>query len=183
MKSLKGKLLVASHQLSDPNFFQTVVLIIQHEAQGALGVVLNRPSEKSVQEVWEMIGKQPCGSEQLVHVGGPVPGPLLALHTLGAQADGEVMPGLYVTAQENVFQELVNQTEENFRLYSGHAGWGEGQLDAELKAGGWLTTAAVVDDIFSDYQTLWKRIISRIGLKILAPGVRPEQVPKDPGLN
>lgn len=183
MKSLTGKFLVASPQLGDPNFSQTVVLMIQHESQGALGLVLNRPSEKTVREVWEMIDKPPCESEQLVHIGGPVPGPLLALHTLRSCADQEVLPGLYVTAQENAFEELVNQSEEKYRLYSGHAGWAAGQLDGELKASGWLTTSATVDDVFSDYETLWKRMTSRIGIGILAPGVRPDQVPKDPGLN
>lgn len=183
MKSLTGKFLVASPQLSDPNFSQTVVLMIQHEPQGALGLVLNRPSEKTVSEVWEMIGKTPCSVEQLVHIGGPVPGPLLALHTLASYADQEVLPGLYVTAQESAFEELVNQSEEEFRLYSGHAGWSAGQLDGELEASGWLTTSATAEDIFSDYETLWKRTTSRIGIGILAPGVRPEQVPKDPGLN
>lgn len=183
MKSLSGNFLVASPQLRDPNFFQTVVLMIQHEPQGALGLVLNRPSEKTVQEVWEMVGKGLCDSEQPVHVGGPVPGPLLALHTHLSEADQEVLPGLFVTAQESVFQELIGQKEQGFRLFSGHAGWGEGQLDEELKTGGWLTTTATVEDVFSDHETLWKRMTSRIGLSILAPGVRPDQIPSDPGMN
>ena len=183
MKSLTGKLLVASPQLRDPNFAQTVVLMIQHESQGAFGVVLNRPGDKSVDEVWEMVGKEPCDCHQSVNVGGPVPGPLMALHTLEALSDQQVLPGLYVTAQAVAFDELVQQTEEDFRIYSGHAGWGSGQLEEELKQGGWLTSNATVDDVFADHETLWRHITSRIGLKILAPGLRPEHLPDDPSLN
>jgi len=185
MDTLTGKFLVASPRLRDPNFSQTVVFIIQHQEEGALGVILNRPSEKSVQDVWKVVGKPTCDSEQRVYLGGPVPGPLLAIHTLSSRADQEVLPGLFVTAQESEFHQLVDQTMEDCRVYSGHAGWGGGQrqLDAEMEAGGWLTTGATADDIFSDSDTLWKRMTSRIGLGILAPEIHPDQVPKDPGVN
>jgi putative transcriptional regulator len=183
MKSLAGKFLVASPQLTDPNFAQTVVFIAQHTEEGALGVVLNRPSEKSISDVWKLLEKKHCDSTQLVHIGGPVPGPLLALHTLLTENDQEIIPGLYLTAQEDAFETLIRQTEENFRLFSGHAGWAGGQLENELQAGGWLSSKATVDDVFSDHKDLWKRMTSRIGLSILVPGVRPEQIPKDPGLN
>ncbi|MCA9229884.1 MAG: YqgE/AlgH family protein [Planctomycetales bacterium] len=183
MESLSGKLLVAAPQLRDPNFVQTVVLIIQHEPQGALGVILNRPSQQSVREVCEILDHQPCSSDRPIYSGGPVPGPLLAVHTASSHADQEILPGLFVSAKESSFHNLLDNEQDHWRIYSGHAGWGEGQLDGELRAGGWLTTDAVIEDIFSDYQTLWKRMTSRIGLNILVPGLRPDQVPKDPGLN
>ncbi len=183
MKSLAGKLLVAAPQLTDPNFSQTVVFMIQHEPQGAFGVVLNRPSDKSLSEVWELIGKEPCDVDQLVHIGGPVPGPLLALHTLEPQSDQEILPGLYVTGQEDAFQSLVDHPDAKYRFFSGHSGWAGGQLEDELNAGGWLTSEATVDDVFSDHETLWKRVTSRIGLQIIAPGLRPEQIPEDPRMN
>ena len=183
MKMLTGKLLVASPQLRDPNFAQTVVLMIQHEEQGAFGVVLNRPGDKTVEEVWELIGKESVDCQQVVNVGGPVPGPLIALHTIESLSDQQVLDGLYVTAQATAFDELLLQPEENFRIYSGHAGWAAGQLDGELKLGGWLTTEATLDDVFADYETLWRQVTSRIGLKILVPGLKPEQVPDDPSLN
>ncbi len=183
MSSLAGKLLVASPQLQDPNFAQTVVLMIQHEEQGALGVVLNRPGEKTVDEVWEIVGKDPFGCGKLVHVGGPVPGPLLALHTEEELSDQQVFPGLYVTAQASAFDELLQQPEDSFRIYSGHAGWGAGQLEGELKISGWLTSDASVEDVFSDDETLWRQVTSRIGISILAPGLRKDQIPDDPSLN
>jgi len=183
MKPLTGKLLVASRQLHDPNFAQTVVLMIQQESQGAFGVILNRPGDKTIDEVWQLLGKESCDCQQTVYVGGPVPGPLIALHTVESLSDQQVFPGLYVTAQATAFDELLNQSEGDFRIFSGHAGWGDGQLEGELKLGGWLTFAATIDDVFSDHETLWRQVTSRIGLNILVPGLRPEQVPKDPGLN
>lgn len=183
MKSLAGKLLVASPQLQDPNFVQTVVLMIQHEQQGAFGLVLNRPGDKTVDEVWRLIEKEPPGCSNPVYVGGPVPGPLVALHTQQELSDQQVMPGLFITAQAAAFEELLAQPEHNFRIYSGHSGWGDGQLEGELKIGGWLTSEAKVDDVFTDHETLWKQVTSRIGIKIIAPGLRPDQIPDDPSLN
>ena len=83
-KSLTGHFLVASRYLRDPNFAQSVVLMIHHDHQGALGLVINRPSDKSVREVWEMIGNDPCDREDRIYVGGPVPAPLVAIHSLQA---------------------------------------------------------------------------------------------------
>ncbi len=183
MDVLSGKILVASPQLRDPNFAQTVVLLIQHESQGTFGLVLNRPGDKTVDEVWRMLEKDPCNCQEMVFVGGPVPGPLMALHTVESLADEQILPGLYVTAQADAFEKLFRQDQAEFRLYSGNSGWGAGQLEGELELGGWLTTSATVEDVFSDHETLWQQVTSRIGLKILAPNLRPEQIPKDPGLN
>ena len=183
MKSLSGKLLVASPQLQDPNFVQTVVLMIQHEEQGAFGVILNRPGDKTVDEVWELIDKEPPGCDLSVHVGGPVPGPLIALHTQQELSDQQVLPGLYVTAQATAFEELLASPDQEFRIYSGHAGWAGGQLEDELKIGGWLTSDATLDDVFCNHETLWKQVTSRIGIGIIAPGLKEEQIPDDPSLN
>ena len=76
-KWLAGHFLVASRYLRDPNFAQSVVLMIHHDHQGAMGVVINRPSDKTVREVWEMIGNDPCDRDEPIFVGGPVPGPLV----------------------------------------------------------------------------------------------------------
>lgn len=183
MKSLAGQLLVASPQLRDPNFAQAVVLLLQHEPQGTLGVVLNRPSDKTVQQVWELIEKDPIDCHQLVHLGGPVPGPLIALHTEQSFSNKEILPGLFVTVQEESFHSLVDQQDAQFRFFSGHAGWGAEQLESELSVGGWLKSPATVEDVFGDHETLWKRATSRIGLSILVPGIGKDRVPDDPSLN
>jgi len=183
MKSLAGHFLVASVHLSDSNFAQSVVLMLQHEPNGALGIVLNRPGGETVAQVWQQLERSPCDCQELVHVGGPVPGPLIALHTLESSSNQQVLPGLYATVESEAIERLAQQEESPFRLFSGNAGWAGGQLDAELKAGGWLTTPAELEEVFSDHETLWRRVSGRIGLGIIAPGIDPAQVPDDPSMN
>jgi putative transcriptional regulator len=182
MKFLTGHFLVASRYLSDPNFARSVVLMIQHDHQGALGVVINRPSDKSIRKVWEMIGYDPCDRDDRVFVGGPVPGPLVAIHALEPFSEHEIMPGLYFSKHRDAI-DLIVRKPNPFRLYSGNAGWGSGQLEAELEAGGWLYTRATADDVFADHESIWKTVTQRIGLEIMAPDLDREHVPPDPSLN
>jgi putative transcriptional regulator len=183
MKSLAGQFLVASPHLRDSNFAHSVVLMLQHEDEGALGVILNRPGDKTVEEVWKMIGNDPCGCDQLVHVGGPVPGPLIALHDQSMFAEREVLPKLFMSMQKDAIDLLVRRKGAQFRLFSGHAGWGSGQLENELRVGGWLTAPARATAAFGDPQVLWKTVCGEIGRRIIAPHIPPERLPRDPGLN
>lgn len=182
-KSLEGHFLVASRYLRDPNFARSVVLMIHHNHDGAMGVVINRPSEKTVDDVWEMIGNDPCDRDDAIFVGGPVPGPLVAVHSLQPFAEHEVLPGLYVSTHRDALDLLVRRKDMPLRLYSGHAGWGSGQIEGELEAGGWLCTRATIDDVFADHETIWKTVTQRIGLEIMAPDLDLEHVPPDPSLN
>ena len=183
MNSLAGKFLVASPHLRDPNFTRTVVLMLQHEKQGALGVVINRPGDKSVDEVWAMIGNDPPGCDDPVYVGGPVPGPLIALHDQSKLAEREILPRLYMSMQKDAIDALVKKRSAKFRLFSSHSGWGGGQLENELSVGGWLTCPAEAADIFGDDDAVWKLICGRIGRKIIAPNIPAERLPIDPELN
>ncbi|TWT77323.1 hypothetical protein Pla123a_19830 [Posidoniimonas polymericola] len=181
--SFAGHLLTASRDLRDPNFQRTVVLLLEHGEQGALGVVLNRTGDSSVAEVWDHIDAEPCDCDQLMNIGGPVQGPLIALHTSEVLGEKQVLPGLYMSLQRGSIDLLVRQDEHEFRLYSGNSGWGGGQLEEELEAGGWLTTPARRDEVFADPDELWRSVTSRIGLEIMLPGKKPTHLPVDPNLN
>jgi putative transcriptional regulator len=181
--SLTGHFLVASQYLGDPNFARTVVLMIHHSDEGAMGVVINRPADKTVRDVWEMIGYEDCDREEQIYIGGPVPGPLVAVHTLEPFSEREVLPGVYVATHRDALDVMVRRKDLQLRLFSGHSGWGGGQLEAELEAGGWLTTEAKQDEIFADHETMWKSVSQRIGLEIMAPGVDMAHLPSDPSLN
>lgn len=181
--SLAGHFLVASRHLRDPNFAKSVVLMIQHDGDGAVGVVINRPSDKSVREVWESLEYDPCNRDDLIYVGGPVPGPLVAVHTLEPMSEREVLPGVHVAMHRDAIDVIVRKKDVRLRLYSGHAGWGSGQLEGELKAGGWLTTEATADEVFADPASIWKSVTERIGLEIMAPHIDERLVPPDPSLN
>ena len=76
MAFIQGHLLVASPKLGDPNFFRAVVLLVRHNEEGAFGVVLNRPSNTLLKEVWSNVSETPCTTEAVIHHGGPCPGPL-----------------------------------------------------------------------------------------------------------
>ncbi|MEM8865965.1 MAG: YqgE/AlgH family protein [Planctomycetota bacterium] len=183
MNFLAGNLLVASRKLRDPNFMRTVVMLLEHNDDGALGVVLNRQADRTVSEVWDAIDAEPCDNHQDMNLGGPVPGPLIALHTAEDLADTRILPGLFMSMQRDNIDQLVRQEEHPFRLYTGNSGWGGGQLEAELKQGGWLTAPADADDVFADPGELWVDVTRRIGLSIVLPGVDPEEVPDDPTVN
>ena len=180
---LAGHFLVASRYLRDPNFVKSVVLMIQHDDEGAVGVVINRPADKTVREVWDAIGYDACDREDRIYVGGPVPGPLVAVHTLEPFSEREVLSGVHVAMHRDAIDVIVRKKDVALRLYSGHAGWGSGQLEGELEAGGWLTTEATKDEIFADHETIWKSVTERIGLEIMAPHIDEKFVPTDPSLN
>lgn len=181
--SLAGQLLVASRNLRDPNFRHTVVLMLEHTDDGALGVVLNRPSTRTVREVWEAVEFDPCDNQQVINLGGPVPGPLIALHTSEGHAEKTLLPGLFLSMQKDTVDPLVRQEEHPFRLYTGNSGWGGGQLEGELRAGGWLTTEAKQCDVFTEADELWPEVTNRIALGIMLPGRDVDDLPGDPTLN
>jgi putative transcriptional regulator len=183
MNSLAGQFLVASPHLRDPNFARTVVLMLQHEEQGALGVVINRPGDKTVDEIWEMIGGEPPGCPEMVYQGGPVPGPLIAIHDQRRLSEREILPKLYMSMQKDAIDQLVKKQNANFRLFSGHSGWGGGQLEGELTVGGWLITPVEIDDVFGDHEAVWKTVCERIGRRIIAPNIPADRLPIDPELN
>jgi putative transcriptional regulator len=183
MSSLTGQFLVASPHLGDPNFFRSVVLVIRHDEEGAFGVVLNRPLPNTVGEIWKVLGNDEVKNDQPIYLGGPVTGPLLALHANMAYSEGEVMEGVYYATHKEHLNQLVEEDEGQLRMFSGYSGWGEGQLEHELAEGSWLTTPATPEDIFAEPEEMWKAVASRIGLEILMPKVQNRHVPPDPEMN
>ncbi|MFO0870783.1 MAG: YqgE/AlgH family protein [Pirellulales bacterium] len=181
--SLQGHLLVASPHLADPNFFRTVILMVQHDEEGAVGLVLNRRTPSSLSDVWEMIGEGPCPDEAALYLGGPVSGTLLALHQAAEYADATVFPGLFVASQRQQLQQLLRRIDLPFRLFLGYAGWGAGQLEGELRAGGWLIATAAVEAAFYPGDDLWEQTVDRIGAQILRPVLGNIPSPEDPRVN
>ena len=183
MKSLKGCFLVASPQLRDPNFVHTVVLLVHHSEDGAFGVVLNRPTESTIKELWEKVGESPCDSNQPVHLGGPVSGPLMAVHSDASLAEMEIIPGVYFAAQRDHLEQLLQQSEHAFIFFVGHSGWGGGQLENELKEGAWFTAPATAEFVFNSNDDLWRRVTQQIGQSVLTDILGIKGLPKDPSMN
>lgn len=183
MDTLQGHFLVASPHLLDPNFARSVVLLIQHSEDGAFGVVLNRPTESTVEELWSEVGDGECEDARHVHLGGPVSGPLIALHTDAALSEMEVVPGVFFSAQREHLEELVLRPDKPFRLFVGHSGWGEGQLDREMEEGSWLTLPATSEYVFYDDGDLWQRIAQKIGQTFLSSALKIKNIPPDASVN
>lgn len=162
MHGWSGQLLVAPAWMTDPSFGSTVVLLLQHEGEGAFGLVLNRASDTRVAELWARAGEGPCALEAAVFVGGPVAGPLFALHD--RPADGEATPveGLYLTSDPEALGRLLAHPPARLRVFAGYAGWGAGQLEAELQDAAWLTTPATCDDAFAaPGEAGWRAALAR----------------------
>jgi putative transcriptional regulator len=179
MDSTRGQLLIAGPGLLDPNFFRTVVLVVEHSEEGALGLILNRPSETTVAEaVSEIEGLVESG--ELIYVGGPVqPSSLIIL------AEFEHPSQAALVAFEDVGVLAGGASEDppeiaRGRAFVGHSGWGPGQLESEVERGDWILIPATRADTFSeDPLELWETVLIRKGGRyaLLA------RMPPDPSVN
>lgn len=183
MTSLAGHFLVASPHLKDPNFAHSVVLMVEHDRDGAFGLILNRPTNNPIEEIWEIIADSKCPTRRTINQGGPIPGPPMAIHGDIAYADQQILDGVFLTRERENLEQIVKYSEAPFRLIIGFASWGPGQLDNELAMGGWLTAVATREDVFIDEIDQWSLVSGRIGLEILTSSLKPRVIPSDPSLN
>lgn len=169
--------------LGDANFDRTVVYMVEHDEDGALGVVLNRPSETLVAEHLPNLAL-PVISPAVFFVGGPVSiGGLLAL---GRRAvDAEPAHTSMLSGPIGIIdpEALVSGDVEGIdavRLFTGYSGWAAGQLDAEVASGAWHVVDAMVDDVLcADPDGLWRSVMRRQGGRAASQGLYPE----DPSVN
>ncbi|CAN5207943.1 YqgE/AlgH family protein [soil metagenome] len=171
----RGRLIIATPDLNDPNFDGTVVLLLEHGPEGALGVVLNRPSELSVQEA--MTSPPTDGSTGwtdlvdtpgVIFVGGPVrPNAVIALARVPAVADPERWESVtqdlgVINLGDGPLPEVGSITA--LRVFAGYAGWGAQQLEDEISDGAWFIVDALPADCFSaDPDQLWLAVLRRQG--------------------
>jgi putative transcriptional regulator len=164
MDSTRGQLLIAGPGLVDPNFFRTVVLVIEHSPDGALGLVLNRPSETKVGEAVSEL-EELLDLDQPLFIGGPVqPSALIVLGEFEATEHAALIAfddiGVLATGAPEDVPSRVHRT----RAFVGHSGWGPGQLDAELERGDWILEPALDVDAFTDNPSeLWEAVLTRKG--------------------
>jgi putative transcriptional regulator len=174
MTSLRGNLLIAAPSLYD-FFRRTVVLLIEHAEEGAVGVVLNRPSDTEVREAVPVLGPL-AGSGDLMRVGGPVsPETVVAL---GDFEDPSESAKLIVGDLGLVDPDVAEPELRRLRVYAGHAGWGPGQLERELEREAWIVEPASPDDPFRE-EDLWPELLHRKGGQYALLATMPE----DPSLN
>ncbi len=184
MTRIEGKLLIASPHLNDPNFYRAVVLVLKHDLNEAFGLILNRPTEHRLMDVMAMVTTTLCVHDMPLYYGGPVEGPLMALHDITKDdVASECRSGVAVSVQQERILKLVAQAGIRLRIFDGYSGWGPGQLEAELEQGGWLIMDANSDMIFCDHDELWHRLVTEIGRDIINTGIKPNHLPNDPAFN
>jgi putative transcriptional regulator len=177
-ESLRGSLLIAGPQLLDPNFRRTVVLISEHGDEGAMGVILNRPSGMTVADAAPDLEAY-VPSDTPIFAGGPVrptAGVVLAEIT---EADEPVFGDVVLVPDLNQLADVIDGAGR-VRVFAGYAGWGPGQLEDELSRDDWILDPAQTSDVFgASPETLWESVLERKGgqFALLA------RMPDDPSLN
>jgi putative transcriptional regulator len=178
--SLRGHLLVAGPGLVDPNFRRTVVLVGEHGEEGAMGLVLNRPTPATVHEAVPPLAEL-VDPEELVWAGGPVQPQ--AIVVLGEFDEPERAATLVIGSVGFLPAEVEPETIGTLsrtRVFAGYAGWGPGQLENELAEESWIVEPAVPDDVFCDAPgELWSIVLRRKG----GPYELLSLMPPDPSLN
>ena len=170
--SLKGHLLMAMPGLSDPNFFQTVTCICEHNAYGAMGIVVNRRHEAlRGREIFEELKMPhtPAASALSIYIGGPVhTGELFVLHgaPFGWDACLEVTPGLGLSNTRDILEAIAqDRGPKSFIISLGCAGWGAGQLETEIKDNAWLTHPVFEESILDwPVEARWEEAMRRMGV-------------------
>lgn len=178
-KSLKGQLLLDSGQLRGSFFHRTVVLICQHDGEGAFGLVINQVTKNKVGEM--LVADLPDSfKEQSLYLGGPVqPSALSYLHTDVFVPHANVLPNLNLGHSLESLVELGESysTTQQVRIFAGYAGWSPGQLEDELKRNAWVTHPASIDLVFnSNLSSLWQEILRKKGWKYRLAAESPEDL-------
>ena len=180
-ESLRGRLLIASPALFDPNFRRAVVLVTEHADEGAMGLVLNRPTEATVadavQPLEDLVEPGDC-----VYVGGPVqPSAVVVLAEFDdPEESAALVVGDVGFVRADVEPGALPVSTRRARVFAGYAGWGEGQLEAELEEESWIVEPALPEDVFADDpEELWSRVLKRKGGQYAVVAL----MPPDPSLN
>ena len=165
VKLSKGKFLVASRRMADPRFRETVILLVDYTKNGAMGLVINRPSEVKLHALFPDL-KGIKEKTDTVFMGGPVARNqmimLLSTARLPDEDSVQVFQDIYVSSSMDLLKRLVSEGRETFRMYNGYSGWAAGQLEWELSRGDWHVVQADAEAIFDkDPLDVWPELILR----------------------
>jgi putative transcriptional regulator len=177
---LRGKLLVASPALMDPNFARSVVLMTEHSEDGAMGIVLNRPAETPARALMSEL--EPIAGDDPLFIGGPVQPNAIVLLAEFSDPDAAawiVVADVGLASADTDLEELEGAVRRG-RFYAGYSGWGPGQLEAEIELDSWIVEPPLPAELFPDSpESLWSDVLARKGgsYKLVS------RMPEDPSLN
>ncbi len=167
MKLGPKTLLIASPQLEDPYFKDSVVLILEHDDEETVGLILNRESRIDCIQIMQQFNLEWHGPHDHLLLGGPVdPKSLWMVHGEGWPFDHKtIFNGVSVSRSEEALSVLCHSREQRLNVYVGYAGWGAGQLEREIQEGSWLTVDIDADFIFEiDRNEMWSEALARLGI-------------------
>lgn len=176
-KPEKGKLLISEPFLNDPNFKRTIILLIENNEEGAIGFILNKPTELTLKDAIENYPD----FDTTVYYGGPVQlNTLQFIHRAGdiVEDSMDIGNGLYWGGSFEQLRTLIKDKlvkAEDFRFFIGYSGWGEGQLEEEMKINSWIVADSKIENIFCDEpDKLWREILKGMGKKFAILASFPE---------
>lgn len=167
----QGCILVASPSWRSEMYGRSVCLLVHHGKEGSVGVFLNRSFPESPDELWKHLAGENsvAASQRRLHFGGPMAGPVIALHNQPELAEFTTVDGVYVAAQLENLQRLVQSHDEaEVRIIVGQATWQPGELESELRDGKWLPISASPQLVFSSEDEMWTRAMRQIGNQFVA---------------
>ncbi len=167
----QGCILVASPTWSNELYARSVCLLVHHGKEGSVGLFLNRSLPESPAELWRHLAgeNKTAGSQRTLHFGGPMSGPVIALHNRPDLAEFTSVDGVYVAAQLEHLQKLVQVDDQaEVRFIVGQAAWQPGELDNELRHGKWLPLPISPQLVFSNEDEMWARAMRQIGNHFVA---------------
>ena len=169
MNSLQGHFLVATPHQLDPNFIKAAILVVGHTERGAFGVIVNGAS-KECGRFQQRNGRWYSAKKLKLFFGGPVTGPLMAVHTKASLGERHFLSGVFFSAKAKNVLALMWRSEQPCKIFTGYAGWGPGQLDHEVEQGIWQVVPATPEQIFRESTDLWEQLsrqASRMRFRIM----------------
>jgi putative transcriptional regulator len=173
----KGKILISEPFLNDPNFKRSIVLLSEHNENGSIGFILNKPTKLRLNQVIDDFPD----FDAPVYLGGPVQvNTLQFIHRVGELIEGstEIADDLYWGGNFEILKLLIEADQvkpDDFRFFIGYSGWTDGQLEDELKINSWIVTSTNIDNIFSEEpDKLWREILKGMGKKFAILASFPE---------
>lgn len=165
-----GKVLVASRDLGDPHFVETVILLVQYDAQGVLGLILNRRTDIPISQALEGV-KAAKGRSDPVYLGGPVETAAFALLQSPTKVKGAepVFDSVYLITSKPLFEQTISARPDPgvFHVYLGYAGWTQDQLQKEVELGAWFIFPAETSTVFNSHpDSLWQEMIRKTELQL-----------------
>jgi putative transcriptional regulator len=183
MKSFQGHFLVAAPEQLDPNFAEAVILVVEHVDRGAFGVIVSCPRDRRAGIAQRRGTKPRWPQSPRPCFGGPVTGPLMAVHTDELFAEVEVLPGVFFAGREKNVLALMRSRDESCKVFTGYAGWGPGQLEQEVESGLWRAVPATAAKIFFKGDDLWERLLRQAFDSALQVMCNIKHIPSDVSLN